>query len=322
MNRPQSHHILPVFYLAGFTDTGTRDGRIHVFDYFHHTRYSANPNRVANEREFYRMYEPGTDPYEVERDLARVENECAPVLYRVVETGKFHGGEELGTILSLVALLHARGRVARERISMGIRQTMTQKIKAGEVTREQWETMVAAEIRAGVDLSSLPPFEELKGLIERGEWKPKAPEVLKVGLIPTMQKLIFNSIVDRTWSLARATPTSGGFICSDTPLSWSDLPPSHPDASKERIDDPNIIVTFPLSKELALITRNDGRRGTYQAVAKVVSGVNSRTHLGSRGTLYSASEDFLLLREQNQIGHSSDYFSYVERARSEGIENP
>ena len=47
---------------------------------------------------------------------------------------------------------------------MSIQQTMTEKIKAGEVTREQWEAMVAAEIRAGVDPSTLPPFEELKEL--------------------------------------------------------------------------------------------------------------------------------------------------------------
>jgi hypothetical protein len=322
MNRPRRHHILPVFYLAGFTDTGTRNGRVCVFDYFRNTRYRANPNQVANEREFYRIYERGYDPYVVERNLAQFEKECAPVLYRVIETGIFNGAEELGAILSLVALLHARGRVARERLSISIQQTMTEKIKAGEVTREQWEMMVAAEIRAGVDPSTLPPFEELKGLVERGEWKPKAPEVLKVGLIPEMQQMIFDAIVDRTWSLARTTLTSGGFICSDTPLSWSDLPPWHPDASKSRLDDPNIVVTFPLSKDLALITRDDGRVGTYQAIDEVVAWVNSRTHLFSLGTLYSASEDFLLLREKNEIGHSSDYFSYVEHARNEGIENP
>ena len=322
MNRPQRHHILPIFYLAGFTDTGTRKGRIHVFDYFRNARYHSNPNQVANEREFYRIYERGYHPYVVERDLAQLENELAPVLYRVVETGIFHGGEELGTILSLVALLHARGRKARDRLSMSVQQTMTKKIKAGEVTREQWETMLAAEVRAGVDASSRPPFEELQGLIERGEWKPKAPEVLKVGLIPEMQQIIFDAIADRTWSLARATLTSGGFICSDTPLAWSDLPPGHPNASKSRLDDPNITVTFPLSKELALITRDDGRRETYQATDEVVAWVNSRTHLFSLGTLYSASENFLLLRAGNEIGHSSDYFSYVQRARSEGIENP
>ena len=199
---------------------------------------------------------------------------------------------------------------------------MTEKIEAEEVTREQWETMIAAEVRAGVDPSTLPPFEALKGLIEGGEWKPKAPEVLKVGLIPEMQQITFDAIADRTWSLARATPTSGGFICSDTPLSWSDLSPWHADASKSRLDDPNVTVTFPLSKELALITRGDGRRGTYEATDEVVAWVNSRTHLFSLGTLYSASENFLLLREGNEIGHSSDYFSYVEYARSEGIENP
>ena len=95
MNRPRKHHILPIFYLAGFTDTRTRSGRIHVFDYFRNTRYRANPNQVANEREFYRIYERGYDPYGIERNLAELEKEVAPVLYRVVESGNISRGRRI-----------------------------------------------------------------------------------------------------------------------------------------------------------------------------------------------------------------------------------
>jgi hypothetical protein len=322
MSTPRRHHLLPEFYLAGFTDTGTKDGFVHVFDYFNRKRYRAKPRQIANERDFYRINEPNEDPYRMERELAELEGEVAPVLRRVLETGIFHGGTELGTILSFVALLYVRGRKVRERLSMSIEQTMLRKLKNDEVTREQWDTSVASQIRAGINPETLPTFEEAQQLAKEGQWVPKALEVLKVGLIPEMQQMIFDILVNHTWSLGRATPSSGGFICSDTPLSWGSLNPWEPNASNDSLDNPNTTVSIPLSKELALITRPNGRRGSYEAVDVVVAWVNARTHLFSKGTLYSPSENFILLREGNRIGHSSDYFSYVENAWRTGIENP
>jgi hypothetical protein len=146
--------------------------------------------------------------------------------------------------------------------------------------------------------------------------------VLKVGLIGEMQHMILEWLTPRVWSLARADPQSGGFICSDTPLTWSSAEPWDIGPAEERLDNPNVVITCPISKSLALITRDDGRQGTYQAVEMVVAWVNARTHLLSLGTLYSASEDFLLLRSGGRIGCSTDYFAHVERMRHAGVLNP
>src|SRR3989304_6060987 len=305
MNRPRRHHLLPVFYLAGFTDTGLRDGQIYVFDYRRNQHYRSVPKNIANERDFYRLSEPECDPFVIERNMAQIETEFAPVLYRVVETGIFQCPEELGAILSLIAMLHARGQRARQQTSVAVQQTMLRKLKDGDVTREQWDGMVAAEARAGIDVSTLPPLEDLNGLVENDGWQPKAPEVLKVGLIPELHQAVFDALANRTWSLARAKPGSGGFVCSDTPLCWSDSP-----QLCARLDDPNNAVTVPLSKDLALITRTDGRTGTYEAVNHVVGWVNSRTYFFSLGKLYSPSQDFLFLRRGgNQLGRGSEYFA-------------
>ena len=54
---------MPAFYLAGFSDTGTKDGTLHVFDYLRKRRYTAKPEKVARERDLYRIYKPGLDEY-------------------------------------------------------------------------------------------------------------------------------------------------------------------------------------------------------------------------------------------------------------------
>jgi hypothetical protein len=69
---------LPAFYLAGFTDTGTKDGTLYVFDYARKRRYTSKPEKVARERDFYRLYKPGLDKYGIEKDLAAgLESEIA-----------------------------------------------------------------------------------------------------------------------------------------------------------------------------------------------------------------------------------------------------
>src|SRR5215204_223230 len=105
MIEPRQHHILPAFFLAGFTDTGTKDGTLHVFDYPRKRRYTSKPEKVARERDFYRIYKPGLDEYAIEKDWWQtLEGEVAPVLRRVSETD-VASPEQLGTLLSLAAMV-------------------------------------------------------------------------------------------------------------------------------------------------------------------------------------------------------------------------
>jgi hypothetical protein len=174
VTEPRQHHILPEFYLAGFTDTGTREGRLHVFDYVRNRRFRARPGQVARERDFYRLYEPGEDQNTVEYELARLEGELGSVLRHVTDTGKVHGSEELGALLSLVALVHARGPKVRQQLSLALEHTMGERLKAGVVSADQWERLVKAEMRAGVDPAILPEYDDTQRLIQQGHWSPRA----------------------------------------------------------------------------------------------------------------------------------------------------
>jgi hypothetical protein len=328
MSEPRLHHILPVFYLSGFTDTGTREGWLHVFDYFRRgKRYRARPTKVARERDYYRIYELEVDQNAVEKELDNLESSLAPVLHEVIERRTIKSPKELGSLLSLAALIHARGPRARDNFSVGLENRMREGLISGNVSKEEWEKIVEAEKRAGVDPALLPSYEEARRLVKEGTWSPKAPQLHVVDAIRHMQRAMFDLLLPHVWSLAAADPGSAEFVCSDSPLTWSTKEMWEPGWSEdERLDDPNVTVMFPLSKSLALITcpydRDNPKRFTYQATEAVVAWVNSRTQLYSYGMLYSASPDFLLLQKGNKVGHSQDYFAHMDLMWSGSAQSP
>lgn len=320
MNQAETrqHHIVPAFYLAGFTDTGRSSGLLHVFDYFTGESYRARPTQAARQRDFYRVEEPGVDRNAVERQLGAVENSIAPVLRQVIARGTLASPAQLGTLLSLASLVHARGRKGRAQIAAGLSASLRTKLLEGEVDAARWDQLIASEIRFGTNPSELPSYDEARQLADSNDWEAPAARILQVGLISKAQEWLFDGLVDRRWELMRTDPDDcGGFITSDSPLVWGQ--PSDPRAS---LDDPDIEVTFPVSKSLALVSYPTARRATLTATPHVVAHVNTRTHLASAGLLFGAVDDFMLLRAGSLIDLSSKYFAYVRAARQAGVEQP
>lgn len=202
-NVPRQHHIVPAFYLAGFTDTETIDGRLHVFDYLRDRHYSASPRYVRRERDFFRLYEPGQDPYVIEREMAKLEQEYAAVLQAIRLEGRLHRPEHPRIALEMAAFIQARTRKSRQQLSEALVVSMHRKLASGEVTEEQWETLRAAELRAGVAPRLVPPFEKVRDLVVRTNWRPQAPQVLLVGMVGEVHQIILDALKGRDWELRK-----------------------------------------------------------------------------------------------------------------------
>jgi hypothetical protein len=305
--------------LAGFTDTGTRDGKLHVFDYRRGRRFRVRPGQAARERDFYRIEVPGEDQNVIEKDLSRLEGELAPTLRRVTETDVVRY-EDLSDLLSFASMVHVRGRRELERVYLGLEVKMRSGLDDGSLPRDEWERIVDAHRRERMDATSLLACEEARRMAAGGTWAPVAPKELVLGMLPGMQGAVFDALVPHVWSLAVARPDAGAFICSDSPLMWSKVEPWEPGFNEgDRLNDLELTVTFPLNKKLALITRPYDRgqkeRHRYEASPEVVAWVNSRTYVYSLGTLYSPNEDFGLLKKGHVIGRSTDFFAHVENMR-------
>ncbi|MGB9887731.1 MAG: DUF4238 domain-containing protein [Moorellales bacterium] len=57
VGRTQKHHYLPRFYLAGFTEKGTREVRLWALDQEGLVQYKARRERVAFEKDYNRLLE-------------------------------------------------------------------------------------------------------------------------------------------------------------------------------------------------------------------------------------------------------------------------
>ena len=319
---PRQHHLIPAFYLAGFTDTGAIDGKLHVFDYVRNRHYSGSPRQVGSERDYFRVYEPNEDPNVVEHLLAKAEQDYAHILSNIRARGKFNHRKEVGAALEMAALIQAKTRKSRGQLGKSLVATIHRKLVAGEVTEKQWEDLRAAELRAGVSPKLVPPFQVVRDLVVRGNWRPQPPRVLLVGLIGEMQQLFFESLRKREWEMMQTDPMeTGGFITSDSPLVWWDVPDRDVSQIEADLADPRTEVTFPISKSAALVSYAGARGANCTATREVVAHVNSRTLFLSSGVTFFANKEFLLERKTG-IGRSSDYYQYIRKARQRGIIRP
>lgn len=319
--QPRKHHILPAFYLAGFTATGTVRGRLHVFDYATGKAYLSTPRRACRETDFYRVEEPGVDPNYIEKLLAWHEGVVAPHVQGIARTSKVKDPRTVGEALAFAASLVVRNRQARDQLGRALAAGVAMKLRRGEVSRDQWEQLRAAELRNGATLEEVPDYDALDRL-RNAEWFPRAPSVLTVGLIPQLQDSIMKTLQRRDWELHVTDPEeSGGFICSDSPVAWGDLH-EFLRGRRQNLESVDIEITFPVARNAALVSHPGARNGTLTATDRIVGHVNARTLQMSQGLIFHPHDDFLWRRTSGELGKGSDYMSYVMDARRRGIFQP
>jgi hypothetical protein len=320
---PRQHHILPVFYLAGFTYTGTAQDHVHVFDYLRTKKYKTTPRQVCREKDFFRIHEPGEDPFQIEKEMAQFEGLVAPILDNVRRRGKIKKGGEASDIVNLAALIAARDRRGRYLLSTGLAQSLKEHLLAGKISREKWEKIRGAELRAGIDPSQVPPYEEALVLLQAGEWEPLAPRILQVGMIPEAWNWIAETLREKPWDLIRTdSQKTGGFICSDSPLVWGSLDEIIDGRLNTSLEEKGIEVTFPVSKDLALVSWSGARRSNGIAPRELVGHINMRTLQLGMGLVFYSGADFLLRPRKGQLRKGSEYFAFVEQARRDGMLRP
>lgn len=321
-SNPRKHHVVPAFYLAGFTRNGLQTGTLHVFDYSTGKRYRSTPRTACRETDFYRIEEPGVDPNQIERLMAWHEGVVAPFVQSIASSGSVTDRRQIGETLALAALLAVRSRRGRRQLEVVLAGKLAKAMRRGEVSPKQWEHLRAADLRNGATDEDVPPYEEARERLQRGEWFPRTPTVLTVGLIPEAQDAFLKMLQRRHWELlVTDSSTNGGFISSDSPLAWGDLAEIAA-GRQQRIENYDIEITFPVGRNAALASYPDARDAICEGTDEIVAHINMRTLQLSPGLVFHCDEDFLLRRSSGQIAQSSDYFSYVSEARRRGFLRP
>jgi hypothetical protein len=146
---PRRHHYVPRCWLAGFTDTGEKEGRLFVTDFKRRNQWGAAPGTAGFIRDFYRLVgEHAGDPVLAEKAFSLIEDAIAPVLRSMNSEKRGPTKEELEPLLYFIAIQWTRVPAFRPLVLNLFDKMSSEKI--GEML-ESPESLRSALLDAGRD---------------------------------------------------------------------------------------------------------------------------------------------------------------------------
>jgi hypothetical protein len=292
----RNHHFVPQGYLAGFTEDGTRDGRLFVLDLVSRSIFQTKPRNVAAERDFNRIHADGQDPDALERALGEFEGRAASVIRGIRGSGRLPTDEELSYVINLIALFVVRNPKSRRAMNTARRHEVRVIGDMLSSDRRLFESHIAKAknegfIRKDVDVS----FEAMSKFIKDDQYTVE----ISTGESLSLELSVFDSTLDllgsRYWSLVTATTDAPDFVTCDHPVAVVFKDPKV--RGPIGYGSPRTEVSFPLSTRQALLgVLKDPLQPRLEANAEQVAAINSRTVYHADRQVYSKTERVVVLR--------------------------
>lgn len=310
--KPSSrHHYLSQFYLAGFTDTGDKDGTLHVTDLHNCKQWPDVTNNVGYKKHFNTLNLPGFAPDAVEKRLGgEFEGPVSNVVQEIIETQILPEEDQdrilLANLIGLFGIrlpqMREKVRDFEERIHLRI---IEQLLSSREFYEAEMHRLNRAREEQGLDPLNVLEYDQMKLAFESAEWELEVPRERHFVREMELLDVILPYIIERTWTLSIA-PENHQFICSDRPVSlvWTSPVPQVAYAPGFGIK--NSELTFPLSKRLALIGTFEGEEQVTQVSQARVNEINGRTVHYAERFLYSGSRDFRFLDTDGTVRNVQD----------------
>ena len=275
----KDHHFVPVCYLAAFTDTGTEDGRLYVFDFEVGRFFRQRPRNVAFEKHFNRVEIDGQPPDTLEKAFGQFEGQAISVVRSICSEGDLPPDEQLSFVLNLIALLAVRN--PRGRRSMTAARQRTTRIIGDLLVSDRriYEREAASAREAGFVSGPDVPYEKMKELIERDEYTIDIPTDTHLDTELRVFQKILNGLGSRYWSILVAAPDAPDFITCDHP---ANLVPKQ--------------MVFPLDPRTAVVAARENpmpRRIVLNP--KGIAEVNARIVEQADRQIYSHTTDVSIL---------------------------
>jgi hypothetical protein len=219
-SEPRAHHHSPQCWLAGFTDSGKKDGRLFVTDLALPKQWLTTPPNAGHRRDFYRVDDSSSiDPVFFEKAFGQLEDVLGPILRSLYTDPRDPNDDELDTLLNFIAIQHMRTPAFRPwflRLSDSIYRSM---ISKSLKSREAWEQHLT---KAGIPLDS--PGADYEGMlkferevIKTGQYTMTAEnEFYLVKGFKLAVEATLPSLRERFWT-SLVSP-SGSFVGSDSPV--------------------------------------------------------------------------------------------------------
>lgn len=285
------HHFLPQGYLAGFTDTGRKDGSLHVLDLKARRSFRTTPLKVAVEKDFKRIDIEGKPLDAIESALAPIEDRAIQAIRRVVESGEFPNDSDHNLILNLLSLVLAQNPKSRRSLNRMRTHEADEKLKWLVASQVNWEHHLSLARKAGEELKGDLSYERAREFVEERRY------TIDFGNEGTLreefhaQEELLSALGKRTWTVLLAPEGGPCFISSDYPFS---LVMEHGFQGRPTFLTENTELFFPLSKTVGFIgVLGNPLSPVVNVPARAVAIMNSRVLRQTDQRLFLSENSFL-----------------------------
>jgi hypothetical protein len=216
----RKHHFVPRCYLARFTDSGTSEGRLCVFDLAASRLFQEKPKNVAKEIDFNRVDIEGQPPDVLESAFGElVEAKAASVIRQICDEDRLPGIEEFSYVLNLITLLAVRHPVMRRAMTAAKQAEYHTFVEILASNRAIFETHLKSACEAGFVSRADFPFERMQEFVRRGNYTfeigPHHHLRTELGAFEHTLRVVGS----RYWSLWSANAGTPDLITCDRPVS-------------------------------------------------------------------------------------------------------
>lgn len=304
------HHYLSECYLKGFTDDGTKDGKLFAINMHDGSTFTPTPGNVGVERDFNAV--EGQPKDELENALAEVEAEIAPCLERIIHSQSIVDENDWEMFLNLIAMFASHNPRMRSTLGGFMTRIFDMIMEVATSTPERWASQVKQMQKAGV-MKGEPAvtYEKLKQALKNKDvvLGPSRGSLiaLEIGAI----QRVLETMANRTWSLLIAKD-GGTFITSDDPVCLTDdkgqlgsllNPIGHGVEGS--------VVTIPISKGLAAIGTFGGEAKVMHLNRVAIGRVNDTVARFSGKQIYAADKDFPIWIGRNYKANGEMLAAYL-----------
>lgn len=286
---PRKHHYVPRCWLAGFTETGEKDGRLWVTDLSRQKQWASTPDNAGHIRDFYRLSDPAPDPVVVEKFFSALEDAVAPTLRGIDQERKRPDNDELDVLLCFMAYQWVRVPGFRP-LALRILDRISREELAKRLASHG--TWLASLKDVGVDPSAPGAgYEEMRRFFESGEWNIRAETDWYMQRAFRGAETNHKSLRKRFWRTS--VTEKGRLIASDNPVIL--------DGDKGKIVGFNNaeFVLYPISRH-AFLTGTFDRTLRPKENFKYFASMNTMMLLRADAQVYSHVSDFSWLDENRK----------------------
>jgi len=278
--------------LRGFSGSDIGDDQVLCVDIHQRRQFITSTQNIAQERDFLRIELEGIAPDALESAMSRFESQLGPVLARLAETGRRPAGEDFVILLNLMALVAVRNPKTRETLKQSQQEVIRQVLSLIVKTPERYEAMKKRYIDSGVDESKAPSYKDVREFVDGKLYQIDVPRTNLIRIELGVMDGLLHALVGRSWRFVRTTQASGPFISGDHPvvLDWTkggERPALSPGYGLS-----GTTVTFPLSKNCALVGSFDGVDMDAESSRRTVAMINGQTLRGCKQRVFSPSAHF------------------------------